>query len=307
MTHTRALAALFLFGIATPASAFDGATASLDAGLGNLYAKEYVYNGRWKNSELQWESKGVAMLRGSLNIDITPDWRLRGEARTGFKGNGHMVDYDWIYPYTTSNGDSDWSHRSVHSGTELDHYVAGNIEVTRSIFEDELDRIDFGIGARYTDVQWTAYGGSGIYSVGGFRDTAFTIPAGTKGITYRQQIPVVYATLANEHRMGDFTFNGALQAGAMINAKATDDHWLRDLTFVDKFSAAPSFAAKAGIDYNIAPRAAVYLEGAYEYTAFKRGDSTVRDTTNGSSTLYKDTAGGNFSAATINIGIRGSF
>lgn len=282
-------------------------SASVDAGIGTISAKELVYDGKWRTSELQWESKGVAILRGTLGIDLAPGWRLRGEAKAGFKGDGYMADYDWIYPYTTRNGDADWSHRSQHEDTRLDHYLAGGVEVTRSIFEDELDRIDAGIGARYTDVQWTARGGSGLYSVNGFRDTPLVFGKGVKGITYRQQIPVVYATLANEHRMGDFTFTGALQAGAAIRPKATDDHWLRDLNFVDRFGLTPSFAARAGVDYSIAPRAAVYLEGTYEHTGFRRGDTTMRDTVTGDSTAFTDSAGGSFSAATVNVGVRGTF
>ena len=303
----RAILTLFLASVALPAAAFDDPSVSIDAGLAHLRAKEIVYDGRWKTSELEWESKNVMVLRGTLGMEITPGWRLRGEAKLGFKGNGFMVDSDWLPPYTTSNGKDDWSHRSVHDDTRLDHYGAASLELVRRVFDEEGDRIDLGVGARYTDVQWTAYGGSAIYSTYGFRDLALIFPDGEKGITYRQQIPVVYATLASEHKRGDFTFTSAFQAGAMVNAKATDDHWMRDLNFVDDFSFAPSFAARAGLDYRLLPKASLYLEGSYEHTNFKRGDTTMRDTVSGASSQYSDAAGGSFSAATVNIGVRGSF
>ncbi|MBP1885111.1 omptin family outer membrane protease [Sinorhizobium mexicanum] len=75
-----------------------------------------------------------------------------------------MVDTDWLSP-----GHDDWSDRSTHPNT--DHYVAGAIELDRIIYSNETSSITIGAGLRYTDIQWTAYGGSGTHSSeDGFRD-----------------------------------------------------------------------------------------------------------------------------------------
>ncbi|ASQ07091.1 omptin family outer membrane protease (plasmid) [Sinorhizobium meliloti WSM1022] len=53
---------------------------------------------------------------------------------------------------------------SIHPVTELDHYITAAIELNRLIYGNESSSIAVGAGMRHTDVKWTAYGGSGIYS-----------------------------------------------------------------------------------------------------------------------------------------------
>ncbi|WP_407693065.1 hypothetical protein [Rhizobium indigoferae] len=61
--------------------------------------------------------------------------------------------------------------------TELDHYVAGAIQLDRIIYDNATSSIAVGAGVQYTDFKWTAYGGSGIYSsAGGFRNNAWKDP-----------------------------------------------------------------------------------------------------------------------------------
>ncbi len=273
--------------------------ASIGVGLANIRAHETVFSGDHKLSQLEWQSKAVQVLRGSLDIDVGSGWSVKLEGKTGINGNGHMVDYDWLVP------GADWTHRSEHDDTGLDHYYNGSVEVNRLLFGDSLQNLSVGIGGRYTDVKWTARGGDFVYSVDSFRDTIGSFTSGVAGISYQQKIPVLYATLNGEQTMGRFRLTGALEVGAVIRNRSGDDHWLRNLRVDDSFKLSPMFGAKAGIEYSLTQNIALYLDGSFEATKFRRGDAEYADTTGNS--YYEDGAGGGFSAGYIGTGVRGSF
>ncbi|WP_331375740.1 omptin family outer membrane protease [Sinorhizobium chiapasense] len=114
-----------------------------------------------KCSQLNWESKGITLFTAGADAQIDDDRSVKGSVNFG---TGHMVDTDWLSP-----GHDDWSDRSTRPNT--DHYVAGAIELDRIIYSNETSSITIGAGLRHTDVQWTAYGGSGTHSSeDGFRD-----------------------------------------------------------------------------------------------------------------------------------------
>ncbi len=275
--------------------------ASIGVGLANIGAHETVYSGDHKLSQLEWASKGVQVLRGSLDVNVGSGWSVKLEGKTGINGNGHMVDYDWLVP------GADWTHRSEHDDTGLDHYYSGSVEINRMLFGDSLQKLNIGIGARYTDVKWTARGGDFVYSVNGFRDTVGTITDGLNAVSYQQKIPVLYATLNGEQTFGRFRLTGALEAGAVIRHKSDDDHWLRNLQIEDSFKLSPMFGAKAGIEYALTQNIALYLDGSFEATKFRRGNAVYSDTTTGDPTYYNDTGGGGFTTGYIGTGVRGSF
>ncbi|RVN32209.1 omptin family outer membrane protease [Sinorhizobium meliloti] len=79
-------------------------------------------------------------------------------------------------------------------------------------------------GRRHTDVKWTAYGGSGIYSnEEGFRKGQWKAPDWERGVSYRQKIPVGFLSLSGEHVLGDLTISGAIQSGLSFGIKSMDD------------------------------------------------------------------------------------
>ncbi|WP_168349635.1 omptin family outer membrane protease [Rhizobium leguminosarum] len=198
-------------------------------GLANIKAQEFVYEGDRKLSQLNWESQGMTLFTVGVDAHIDNDWSLKGSVEIGTGGNGHMVDYDW-----DSGEHDDWSDRSIHPLTELDHYVAGAIQLNRIIYRNETSSIAVGAGVQYTDVKWTAYGGSGIYSSkGGFRNDPWKDPDWERGISYQQQIPIGFLSLSGEYNFGDLTISGGLQTGLSFGIKDIDDHWLRDLRFHD--------------------------------------------------------------------------
>ncbi|NRP75827.1 Protease 7 [Ensifer psoraleae] len=174
-----------------------------DIGFANIKAQEFVYQGDHKLSQLNWESKGMTLVTVGVDAQIDNDWSLKGSVKVGAIGNGHMTDYDWV------NREHDyWSHRPVHPGTELDHYLVGAIEIDRIVYGNETSSFAVGAGVRYTDVKWTAYGGSGIHTIKKFRDTPVAWSSAEKVISYRQKVPVGFLSLSSEHVLGDLTISG---------------------------------------------------------------------------------------------------
>ncbi|WP_276118644.1 omptin family outer membrane protease [Pararhizobium qamdonense] len=280
---------------------------TFDAGLANIYAEESVFSGGRKISRLDWESKGVTVLRGALSIEVLPDWAIRAEGKTGMNGDGHMTDYDWLAPNAANSSDNGWSHRSIHDDTRLDHYYSGSIELNRTFVNDNGRFLSAGIGGRYTDVQWTAYGGSFIYSVFNPRDFSGNFQDGERGITYRQQMPSLYGNLRGSQNYGDWTLSGGVEAGALIKAKAPDDHWMRNLRFTDTFDLGFTYGATTAVAYNLTQNISFYASGAVEVTNFGTGDTNLRDTVTGASANMSKSAGANFVAASVSLGIKGKF
>ncbi|MQV96755.1 omptin family outer membrane protease [Sinorhizobium medicae] len=267
-----------------------------DIGLANIKAQEFVYDGDHKNSQLNWESKGVTLFTVGVDGQIDNDWSLKGSVKVGTGGNGHMVDYDWRILER-----EDWSDRSIHPLTELDHYVAAAIELDRIIYGNDTSSIAVGAGMRYTDVQWTAYGGSGIYTKKTFRDKRWELPASVRGISYRQKIPVGFLSLSVEHVLGDLTVSGGLQSGLSFGIEGIDDHWLRHLHTSGDMSPAPTIGANVAVSYAVTPGASLYWSASFDRVFQSRGDM------GGDWEDKKIAAGATFQTMSVSFGLKGTF
>ncbi|QRM54911.1 omptin family outer membrane protease [Sinorhizobium sp. BG8] len=316
MRHTVRTIALFsLIASAPQGQAAELITQSLDgsislsgsAGLMTIEANELVYDGGQRISRLVWESDAVGLVNGTLDMELQNSWKARFSASGGFGGDSDMTDYDWIAPFSTGEGMDDWSDRSRHPDTKLDHYYRLEAELSRTMFEDAYSTLGLGGGLRYTDVKWSAYGGSFIYSDAGFRDFRGRFPDDERGISYRQQFPVAYAALNATHVTGDWRLAGALQGGLTVGARDTDDHWMRALRFEDRLDTAPVISANVEVGYQIMPNATFYLGAGLEKIFEARGDTTMVDTTSGASQTFADSAGGDFSAMSLSMGVKGRF
>lgn len=302
------LSAVLLAGTSLPVAAEQSSiTASVDAGVLNLRATETVHIGGRKLSELEWETKNAVALRGSLGLELAPGWRVKAEGRVGFEGDGYMTDYDWYRPFSPDSSKNNWASRSQHEDTQLDHYFSGSLELNRMLLDDPQQYLSAGVGFRYTDVQWTANGGSFVYSGSSLRDRRIDFADGEKVITYRQQIPVFYGNLTGGQRFGTWSLNLGLEGGAMVYGKATDDHWLRDMRFTDKFDVAGMFGVKAGVAYDLTENASIYLDGAYDYTSLGRGDTHYSGAGAGDLSSEKNAGGGDLQSIFVGMGVRGRF
>jgi omptin len=280
----------------------DGAvTFSGGFGLTSIKANEFVYQGPAKVSQLIWKSRYVNTINGVLTVDLEHDWYAGAEGTIGFGGDGHMFDYDWLVP------GAPWSDRSEHPDTRLNHYFVLGAEVGRMLLSRDGTDIGLGAGFRYTDVQWSAWGGSYIYSENGFRDSRGHFDPDEKGITYRQVWPVPYLGLNLNHHEGAWSFAAGLKAGVSVDAYDIDDHWVRSLRFIDDFDMVPAVSLTSSVDYALTDHAALYLAGSLDRMFKTRGDTKTINETKG--TIYRDenVAGGDFGSATISFGLKGRF
>lgn len=271
-------------------------------GLTAIRAGEFVYAGSKKLSELDWKSNAVSTLNAGVSVELPRDFYLKATGLIGFGGDGFMADFDWQNPQRSA-----WSDRSQHPDTRLDHYYVVSAEVGRVLVSRDATELGMGAGFKYTDVQWSAWGGSYVYSSGGFRNLRGRFDPDQKGISYRQSWPVPYLGATLRHSDGNWTFSGALQGGLAVGASDIDDHWARNLRFYDDFNATPVVALSAMVDYRVLEHVSLYASGAFDRMFRVRGDTRQVNARNGRTQFYDNGAGGDFRSMTISAGIKGRF
>jgi omptin len=296
------------FGLPAAAQAEDNLVTSADGtvvfrgsyGITAIEANELVYDGKRKLSQLIWESSAVSTFTGQLQVDLD-HFFLRATGTMGIDGDGHMRDYDWFVD------GKPWTHRSIHPDTRLNHYFAGTIEAGREVLSFDDTVISLGGGVKYTDVKWTAWGGSYVYSGSGFRDLRGDFPDDEKGISYRQQWPVPFLELDLTHSEGPWTFAGAFRGGVAINGKGTDDHWMRDLRFIDHVDATPAVMITGSAEYEVRRNTALFISGAFDQVVRGRADTDMINKLTGDKRHFPDSAGADYMSVTVSLGLRGKF
>ncbi|WP_137156820.1 omptin family outer membrane protease [Rhizobium sp. FKL33] len=281
----------------------------LQGGVGvmNVQSREYVYLGKNKASELDWDAKGVPVYSLTTGADLGGGWRLKGSVDVSVDGDGHMVDYDWVPGYAVDQTKDGWSDRSIHPDTQLEYYVSGKVELGRTLFSDETGDLSAGGGFQYTRLRWNAYGGSYIYSDGGFRNDVGELPDGLKGITYEQRVPTFFAGLDGSKRFDRLTLSGGVKGGVTLGIDDIDDHWLTGTRTYGDVQAAPVLMLNAAADFRITGATSVYFAAKFENTFRERGDMREVDTATGAETIYRDAEGASLRTMSVQFGIRARF
>lgn len=308
MWRRLALVTFGIFSLTGPADADEQLLTSADGqvvfrgsyGITAVEANELVYEGKRKVSQLIWQSSAVSTFTGDVKVDLDRFF-LRASASVGLDGDGHMRDYDWL----VSN--KPWSHRSTHPDTRLNHYFTGSFEAGREVLTSDDTTVSLGAGIKYTDIKWAAWGGSYVYSDTGFRKDKGDFADDEKGISYRQQWPVPFLGIDMVHSEGPWTFAAALQGGLAVGGKGTDDHWMRDLRFIDRVEATPAFMMSASAEYELRPSTAIFVSGAFDRIVRGRADTGVIDTVSGDRARIPDDAGADYMSMTLSLGLRGKF
>lgn len=290
-------------------SADGGLWLSGGVGLLNIEAHEYVYLGNDRASQLDWESDGVVLYTVSAGGDLGSGWHVKGKLDLGLGGDGHMVDYDWVPGFAIDQSDDGWSDRSIHPDTRLDYYFSGTAEIGRTIFADENSTVSVGGGFKYTEVRWDAFGGSYIYSNEdvGFRNDIGEVPAGLKGISYKQKIPTVFLGVDGSTSFDRLTLSGGIKGGMTLGIDDHDDHWLTEARVFGSMKTAPVVMLNAEVDYRLNDTASIYLAGNFENVFRRRGDMNSIDTATGVSTLYRNAAGASIRTMSFQLGLRARF
>lgn len=284
-------------------------TVRINASIGAMYLEgnEKVMNGNYTVSHLIWQS-WTPVLRGGVDFAFGGGFSASVEASVAGFGTSDMEDYDWLLGDDTFNN---WSHRSQHPDTHLDHYFTGAAALGYDLVNDATAVVRVHGGFKYTDVQWTAHGGTYLYSTGGgFRNTPGTIPDGVAAITYRQQLPELFIGIDGEEQYGDFTVGGLLRGGVTFLGVATDNHYLRvpPLRFVDTLHVAPTMTVGASLGYALGPNAELTLAARYDHVFEQRGDIKQYNAATGALIgSFVDSAAAALRSAELTAGIKGSF
>ncbi|MEO8684721.1 MAG: omptin family outer membrane protease [Devosia sp.] len=284
---------------------------SSSIGAMNLTANEFVFDGNHTLSQLTWHST-APLLRAGVDAQLDGGFTLKAEGALALSGSSYMEDYDWrdydgAGAFVPGDAPGDWTDRSQHPNTQLDYFASGSVALGYDLVRGEAGSINLNGGLQYSDLQWTASGGSALYSVGGFRDTSFNIPAGP-AVTYRQQLPVVFAGVDGQMERGKLHLGGMLRAGVTVFGSSTDEHWQRHLRFSDALYLAPTLAIGADVAFDLSPTAQVFVAARYNQVFTTRATSDVRDTNTGA-TLFHGSNSGGLDLRTIDIsaGLKASF
>jgi len=302
--QNRVLASGFDDGWAAPAWENDSISLGLSAGWLTGESHEYVYDGGDKLSELIWSMEHAYVINADLGFKLTPSLKLNLKASVAGHIDNYMEDYDWL---GLDYGVTDWTDRSQHDDTELDHF--GRVDL--SIQYDFLRRQEASLGAllglRFASVQWSAYGGSYVYTSdpsSTFRDDVGTIDDGVIGITYEQNFTTPYLGLAGEVSYDNISLRGSVLASPFSFIDSTDEHWLRELTVTDDFEPTGFFAAEAEASYRLNHYAQLFLNVAAERYAAAEGDAIYEYYGIGGSFDLDDGAGAEHENFQLSLGFR---
>ena len=324
--------AVFVPALATPANAVDlwldeeeplhggdyfyaspDNTVELSGSIGviGIEAREHVFPTAGSTDNLSlliWQSV-APMATGDARVRLPDGWTLSGRLRAAISGDSYMEDYDWTGPFFVSYAFDDWTHQSRPPDTSLDWYVDGSLALGRDVMVEDAVRVNLNGGFKYTDVQWTASGGTYVYSVGGFRDTSGSIPD-APAITYRQQIPTLFAGLDVEAVENGWTYGVSAKGGMTLFGMATDHHWMRvpPLRFVDYLKPAPMVSLAASAGYDLSDNLGLFFEGSVEKVFLGRADTDIYDNdTDALLGTAPDAAGAELGSVSLSAGFKGSF
>ncbi len=292
---------------ADPAAAAPDETVVLRGSLGvaRLEAREKVFWGTSGDdllSLLVWRST-APIASGDVKVRFFGEWTLRGRIDAAIGGDSAMADYDWMAGYVPDL----WTHRSLHPDTSLDWYLDGSLAIGRDLPVNEALSVNVNGGVKYTDVKWTARGGSFIYSVDDFRDTTGTFPDGVGG-DYRLRLPTAFIGIDARVADGPWSLDTSARAGLTFGAGAIDNHYLRDLRFEDTLEWAQVVSAEARLGYAFTDKLGAFVEASYEKMVSGHGDTRAYDTTTGDlDAVYEGAAGAEFEAMSVKLGLKGNF
>jgi plasminogen activator len=326
LTVTAAATATLM--LAVPALAEDmqasGGNSVMSWGLGTgvtfLHGEEivYAYSGDpTVLSHLFWDST-APVLSANLDVTLPEGWTFKGSAVMSMGGDSYMEDYDWIDP--SSYAFDDWSHRSQHPDTNLDWYFNGQLFVGKDVIDHDGMKVNINGGVKYINVQWTAYGGSYVYSSGpgSPRDLTGDFPDGEKGITFQQIFPAAMAGIDASFTHDAWDFAVSAHGGMTFSPGVYDHHWMRtDLgpgggLFTYVIDSAPIAEISGTATYAFSDTLSFFLTGSYDTVFTTRGDQQVDSLAPDGSVLgpyayAPDAVATNFGAFTVTAGLKGNF
>lgn len=282
-------------------------------GVAGISGTEHVYfpgggGGNNNLSLLKWEST-APMASIDAKARFGDAWTLRGHIDAAMSGDSTMTDYDWIPPFSTSLDMNNWSDRSISPNTSLDWYLNGSVAVGRDLPISDALTVNVNGGLQYTDVEWTANGGTYIYSDLAFRDSTGSIPDGP-GVRYRQQLPTVFLGTDATVKDGPWSLEASGKAGLVVYGRSTDWHYLRDPPRyqVDYLDYAQVLQADARLGYDFSDHLGAFVEGSYQKMFSGQVPTDYFQMSNNALLIHDDHIGGaELDTWSLKAGLKGQF
>ncbi|HEY7749003.1 MAG TPA: omptin family outer membrane protease [Aestuariivirgaceae bacterium] len=254
---------------------WDSESLSLGLSAGWLTGRshEFVYDGDDKISELIWELDDAFVVGVDLSVPLVPALTLNLRGWIGGHIEAYMEDYDWM---ALDYGVTDWTHLSQHDDTELDHFARIDASLQYDFLSNNILTIGGLAGLRLTEMQWSAYGGTFVYTSNPgttFRDDKFTLGDDWLGITYRQTFTTPYLGVVGSLDLGRTKLTGTLLGSPFSYLSTEDEHWLRDLTISADFDPTIFWSAVAEVSYRWSDHWELFLNAAGERYVTAEGDS----------------------------------
>lgn len=225
--------------------------------------------------------------------------------RAGLGGNSFMADYDWLALAPSYDFD-DWSERSLHPDTRLDHYFDLDIALGRQFELRDNLRFDLHAGLRYTSAQWTAIGGEFTYSLTNLRDYTGTF-ADTALIEYKTRLPGGFIGAGGAWDFDRWTVSGMVRGGLSVAPETNDFHILRLMTSDHSFDYIPFLSASARVETGFGDHGSLFIAGSYDHYFRQRGDQLAVDYLYGQFGFFPGDAGADFSALALHAGFMLNF
>jgi len=281
-------------------------------GVAGITGTEHVYfpgggGGNNNLSLLKWEST-APMASFDAKARFGDAWTLRGHIDAAISGRSTMTDYDWIPPFSTSLAFDNWSDRSI-SPTSLDWYLNGSVAFGRDLPISDALTMNVNGGLQYTDVEWTATGGTYIYSNASFRDSVGSLP-NVPGVRYRQQLPTAFVGTDAMVKDGAWSLDATAKAGVVLMGRSTDWHYLRSPPRyqVDYLNFAQMLQADARLGYDFSDHLSAFLEGSYQKMYSGQVPTDYFQMSNNALLIHDDHIGGaELDAWSVKAGLKGQF
>jgi len=215
-----------------------GASVGLVDGTAAERVFYYAYGKKIKISELTWDLKDIVMAGVHGSVGVGRRFRLNlGFWSALTAGNGMMVDLDWD-PNTTflKPSEQNWMSQSRHPDTSLDKGTVVDLNLSVLALQAGPFSLSGLVGYKNEVWNWSARGGSGVYSWSGFRTDAWVFPDGEEVIRYEQRYSIPYLGVGANWRKPAFRVEAHLLISPLVSAGDTDDHIVRGVHYEGDFS-----------------------------------------------------------------------
>lgn len=278
----------------------DHVMTSLSLGTLSGTAKERVYDtdeGGRKISQLDWRYRHAVVVQGAIEWPVCSWFTFGASGWTTVAHSGSkMDDYDW-----QRASQQRWTDHSAHPDTWLNFANQWDLHLTGWLVHQPDWRLGVMGGYRESRTSFSAHGGTFSHNngakIGRFEDV--------KVLGYSQRFNMPYVGLTGRYRYGNVEAGSSLKYSRWVRAQATDQHYLRNITFMDTTRHQQSFSLSANVGYYLTQQAKLYLESRWDRTLNKKGENTalfVKEGTYARAT-FKETGGIEHSALLTTAGL----